>query len=166
MLVEPNEKSRVLATLVLVGISGDLVVPKVNPELVALEVGFSLAFPVSLEVERELSESFGASLVPKEKFREVCGCKIVEVVVVTAFDAVVTATAGGFEPSIPDDEVGASLVDVFGAVDAPNKMEIDGAVSVVATALLEAASVVPKEKINGFELPAINMSPFIAWLVI
>ena len=93
MLVEPNEKSRVLATLVLVGISGDLVVPKVNPELVALEVGFSLAFPVSLEVERELSESFGASLVPKEKFREVCGCKIVEVVVVTAFDAVVTATA-------------------------------------------------------------------------
>ena len=98
MLVEPNEKSRVLATLVLVGISGALVVPKVNPELVALEVGFSLAFPVSLEVERELSESFGASLVPKEKFREVCGCKIVEVVVVTAFDAVVTATAGGFEP--------------------------------------------------------------------
>jgi hypothetical protein len=73
---------------------------------------------------------------------------VAEVVVVIAFDAVVTATVVGFEPSTTFvTEVSPELIDGFGADDspnAPNEKETDGAVSDLVSEPVETASVVPE----------------------
>lgn len=137
--VAPNEKSKVLATLGLAG-SGTL-----KPEDVV-----SLGFSVS---GTELPEVFGASLAaPKAKLRDGWGCAVAEVVVVIAFDAVVTATDVGFEASTTFvTEVSPELIVGFGADDspnAPNEKETDGAVSDLVSELVETASVAPNEKLG------------------
>ena len=129
--VAPNEKSRVFATEASTGVdaddtSGDL---KVKPEV-----------EVCLAVSTTVVESvLGASLAPKEKLRDGCGAKIVEVVVVIAFDAVVTATPNvcGTSGALKvKPEVGMSLVSL--------------SATTVATELLEATSEAPPENKNDF----------------
>ena len=111
------------------------------------EAGVSLGFSVSGTTE--LPEVFGASFAaPKEKLRDGWGCAVAEVVVVIAFDAVVTETDVGFEPSTTFvTEVSPELIDGFDADDslnAPNEKETDGAVSDLVSELVEATSVAPE----------------------
>jgi len=77
---------------------------------------------------------------------------VAEVVVVIAFDAVVTETDVGFETSTTFvTEVSPELIDGFGADDspnAPNEKETDGAVSDLVSEPVETASAVPKEKLG------------------